>query len=145
LVGATLDEARDVLNRVRIDLAALLEKAETPRFTSSFGLAHSTDHHSTDELVRAADVALYRAKENGRDQVTLSTAMTADMPERRLLETIATLETSPAPPDERPGRSRWCRLPPRPRPASSRHERWSPCSPHRAVDARAVPRSHLAV
>jgi len=97
-VGATVDEASDILNRVRIDLAAHLEKAESPRFTSSFGLAHSTDHHGIDELVRAADVALYRAKENGRDQVTVSTTLAPDVPERRLLESIATLDDTQAAP-----------------------------------------------
>ncbi|MDP9333138.1 MAG: diguanylate cyclase [Actinomycetota bacterium] len=90
-VGATLDEATDVLNRVRSDLAAHLDKAETPRFTSSFGLAHSSDHHGIDELVRAADVALYRAKENGRDQVMADTPIrTSQMPGRRLFEAIST-------------------------------------------------------
>ncbi len=102
-VGATLDEARDILNRVRVDLAAHLDKAESPRFTSSFGLAHSTDHHGIDELVRAADVALYRAKENGRDQVTISATKAPQMPERRLLETIATLDDSQTAPAARSG------------------------------------------
>jgi diguanylate cyclase (GGDEF)-like protein len=95
-VGATLDEARDILNRVRVDLATHLEKAESPRFTSSFGLAHSTDHHGIDELVRAADVALYRAKESGRDQVAVSTTLGPELPERRLLETIAALDNGQA-------------------------------------------------
>jgi two-component system, cell cycle response regulator len=90
-VGATLEEADDILNRVRIDLAVHLAKAESPRFTSSFGLAHSTDHHGIDEIIRAADVALYRAKENGRDQVVVDVTMrTPETPARRLLEPLAT-------------------------------------------------------
>ena len=89
-VGATVDEASNVLNRVRKALAAHLDKAETPRFTSSFGIAHSTDHHGIDELIRAADVALYRAKENGRDQVIADAPIRSPKPERRLLEAIAT-------------------------------------------------------
>jgi diguanylate cyclase (GGDEF)-like protein len=90
-VGATLEEADDILNRVRIDLAVHLGNAESPRFTSSFGLAHSTDHHGIDEIIRAADVALYRAKENGRDQVVVDVTMqTPETPARRLLEPLAT-------------------------------------------------------
>ena len=98
-VSATLDEALDILNRVRTNLAAHLDKAEPPRFTSSFGLAHSTDHQGIDELVRAADVALYRAKESGRDQVTVSdTSRAPGLPERRMLEAIATnFDSIPAP------------------------------------------------
>ena len=91
LVGTTLEEARMVLDRLREHLAADLAKANTARFTSSFGVAHSTDHHGIDELIRAADVALYHAKEHGRDQVVLSTPPPRPVrePERRLLEQIA--------------------------------------------------------
>jgi predicted signal transduction protein with EAL and GGDEF domain len=97
-VGADLDEAGDGLNRVRSSLAAHLEKAQTPRFTSSFGLAHSSDHHGIDELIRAADVALYRAKENGRDQVIAHAPIrTSQVPERRLPEMVTSnFDSTPA-------------------------------------------------
>ncbi len=94
-VGATNEESTAVLNRVRANLATHLDRAESPRFTSSFGLAHSTDHNSIDELIRAADVALYHAKENGRDQVTTATTREHDAPQRRLLEPITTSTSTP--------------------------------------------------
>ncbi len=87
-VGATPEEARSALNRLRQQLAKVLEGSNTPQFTSSFGVAHSSDYHGVDELIRAADTALYHAKDNGRDQVVLSTPMTPAR-ERRLVEAVA--------------------------------------------------------
>ena len=72
-------------------LAEKLTDANTPRFTSSFGVAHSTDHRGMDDLIRAADIALYYAKDHGRDQVIISNpAQPTRTPERRLMEAIAT-------------------------------------------------------
>ena len=52
-VGTTLEEARDILERLREQLADKLTDANAPRFTSSFGVAHSTDHLGMDDLIRA--------------------------------------------------------------------------------------------
>ena len=44
-----------------------------PTATMSIGVACSPDHGETrDELIDAADVALYRAKAGGRDQVVVA-------------------------------------------------------------------------
>jgi predicted signal transduction protein with EAL and GGDEF domain len=44
-----------------------------------------------DDLIRAADIALYYAKDHGRDQVVISNpARQTRTPERRLMEAIAT-------------------------------------------------------
>ncbi len=89
-VGTTLEEARDILERLREQLAEKLTNANTPRFTSSFGVAHSSDHLGMDNLIRAADIALYFAKDHGRDQVVLSNPpKPTHRPERRLMEAIA--------------------------------------------------------
>jgi len=42
--------------------------------TASFGVAELTPGHSADELLRSADAALYRAKEQGKNQVALPAA-----------------------------------------------------------------------
>jgi diguanylate cyclase (GGDEF)-like protein len=59
----------EVAERLRVVIKAL----ETPsgaRITASFGVAECpTDAQTAPEIFKAADVALYRAKRNGRDQV----------------------------------------------------------------------------
>jgi len=61
--GLSAEQAKAVVERLR---------AVTPSGqTFSAGLTQSTGAESPDELVRRADVALYRAKEGGRDRVVL--------------------------------------------------------------------------
>jgi diguanylate cyclase (GGDEF)-like protein len=54
-------------------LRLAIKAIETPsgaRITASFGVAECpTDAQTAFEIVKAADVALYQAKRNGRDQV----------------------------------------------------------------------------
>ena len=73
LPGCTGDEAVVVLDRLRGRLATRLQAGGVPPFTASFGVAESSDFRSLDDVIRAADVALYAAKESGRDRVTVST------------------------------------------------------------------------
>ena len=42
-----------------------------PQLTGSFGAASLNDDMDEDKLLAAADAALYRAKESGRDRVSL--------------------------------------------------------------------------
>jgi diguanylate cyclase (GGDEF)-like protein len=45
-------------------------------FTISFGVAVFPEHGSTgDEILRSADTALYRAKNEGRDRVVVASAI----------------------------------------------------------------------
>jgi diguanylate cyclase (GGDEF)-like protein len=59
----------EVADRLRMAIKAL----ETPsgaRITASFGVAECpSDAQTASEIFKAADVALYQAKRNGRDQV----------------------------------------------------------------------------
>ena len=68
-----VDEARQVLERVRERLAERIVVADLPPFTISFGLASSEQAPDFDQIVALADAALLRAKAGGRDQVVTST------------------------------------------------------------------------
>ncbi len=74
--------------RVATDLRAAMTKVPIPpdcvgieRITASFGIASFPEHGSTlAELVRAADVAMYGAKRDGRDRVKLALDEPATVP-----------------------------------------------------------------
>ena len=69
LVETTQNGAREVAERLRVAIKAL----ETPAgglITASFGVAECpTDAQTASGILKAADVALYEAKRNGRDRV----------------------------------------------------------------------------
>ena len=70
-----LDGARAVADRLRGSLAGLqipLGVGEKVSVTASFGVAELGDSQSVDGLLRAADGALYRAKEHGKNRVELA-------------------------------------------------------------------------
>lgn len=71
LPGADRDAACAVAERVRAEVAARAFEALAPdvRVTLSAGVAVDTGHGSAEDLLRAADAALYRAKDEGRDRV----------------------------------------------------------------------------
>src|SRR5205085_4044740 len=67
--GCSADEAADALRRVQEQLIVTLAGGAVPGFTASFGVAHTTDAPSLEELCRFADAALFRAKREGRNRV----------------------------------------------------------------------------
>jgi diguanylate cyclase (GGDEF)-like protein len=67
-----VDEARQVLERVRERMAERIVIAQLPPFTISFGLASSDQAEDFDQVVALADVALLSAKARGRDQIVIS-------------------------------------------------------------------------
>jgi diguanylate cyclase (GGDEF)-like protein len=70
LPGADEEGAAQLADRVRIALADRgIASAPGLRVTASFGVAEYTGQTNTEELVDAADSALYRAKRAGRDRV----------------------------------------------------------------------------
>jgi diguanylate cyclase (GGDEF)-like protein len=69
--GRTSLEAAAGLERVREQLAETLASGSVPPFTSSFGVAHSDDAASLEDVIRIADAALFRAKREGRNRVVI--------------------------------------------------------------------------
>jgi diguanylate cyclase (GGDEF)-like protein len=72
LPECAVDEARQVLERVRERLAERIVVADLPPFTISFGLASSEQATDFDQVVSLADTALLSAKAGGRDRVVTS-------------------------------------------------------------------------
>jgi len=72
--GCDTAAAADALSRVQEQLLVSLAGGTVPGFTSSFGVAHSSDAPSLEELCRVADAALFRAKREGRNRVVVDTA-----------------------------------------------------------------------
>lgn len=69
LVETALSGGLEVAERLRSAIAAI-EVPHAGHITASFGVAECTSSAQTaSELVKAADVALYQAKRNGRNQV----------------------------------------------------------------------------
>jgi diguanylate cyclase (GGDEF)-like protein len=68
-----IDEAIQVLERVRGRIADRLIIAQLPNFTVSFGIASSDQAGQFEQVVSLADEALLAAKAGGRDQIVVST------------------------------------------------------------------------
>lgn len=66
-----LEQAAQIAERLRAGLKRKnADLAET--ITASFGVAEARPHQGSDDLLRRADHAMYRAKNGGRDRVVLS-------------------------------------------------------------------------
>ena len=77
LPGTEAEGAVAVADRVRLSLGALRPTPDgRDEVTASFGVAQLAFGESGDELLRRADIALYRAKSEGRNTVTV------EIPER---------------------------------------------------------------
>jgi diguanylate cyclase (GGDEF)-like protein len=72
LPACPVEEARQVLERVRARMAERIVIAALPAFTVSFGLASSAQAGEFDQIVSLADTALLNAKAAGRDRVVVS-------------------------------------------------------------------------
>jgi diguanylate cyclase (GGDEF)-like protein len=66
-VNLTAEQARDAIDRIRLELAARLSTSDLPRFTVSYGVVAAAECPSLEHAVRYADDSLYVAKARGRD------------------------------------------------------------------------------
>lgn len=64
--------ALEMIDRMRVKLAATLKLGKTPVFTASFGIADSTMSRQSEDLIQFADGALYQAKASGRDRACIA-------------------------------------------------------------------------
>jgi diguanylate cyclase (GGDEF)-like protein len=71
LEGRDALAAFDVVERIRMNLAAACQIKGVPGITASFGISDTTMATGFDQLVRIADDALYQSKEAGRDRGTI--------------------------------------------------------------------------
>lgn len=80
---ATAAPAVLAVDRIRTELALILQASGAIPFTLSAGVADTTMTPEFDQLVRIADEALYCAKGGGRDRATIGDASILDTPPQR--------------------------------------------------------------
>jgi diguanylate cyclase (GGDEF)-like protein len=79
LSGASVDAGMAVASRIRAMLAQATRR-QGPGFTASLGIAAHPQHGDrAEEVLRAADVALYDAKDQGRDQCVAAIPMSLEI------------------------------------------------------------------
>ncbi len=79
LSGAGVDAGMAVASRIRAMLAQATRR-QGPTFTASLGIAARPQHgERAEEVLRAADVALYDAKDQGRDQCIAAIPMSLEI------------------------------------------------------------------
>ena len=69
--GLSTDATGRALGRVQEQLILALSAGSVPPFTASFGVACSGDADTLEDLCRAADIALFRAKREGRNRIVV--------------------------------------------------------------------------
>ncbi|HKU15745.1 MAG TPA: diguanylate cyclase [Steroidobacteraceae bacterium] len=75
---ASAAQAAEVVARIRAELADVVLVSNALPVTASFGIADSTMGATFDEILRAADTALYHSKNSGRDRATVGTRSALD-------------------------------------------------------------------
>lgn len=72
LPGLMAEEVSAIVDRLRENLAGTLARAAAPPFSISVGAADSAGGRYFSEVLTAADEAMYRAKNKGRDRLELA-------------------------------------------------------------------------
>ncbi len=73
LDGMDAEQAVEWTQRLRASLAQMLDRRGVPVFTVSFGIVESGSHAQLESMISAADMALYRAKSDGRNRCVVAT------------------------------------------------------------------------
>ncbi len=72
LPGANLGVALEVVHRFRENLARSSVEAGLPMITASFGIVDNNMAQSLESILRLADIAMYRAKQEGRNRAVIA-------------------------------------------------------------------------
>jgi diguanylate cyclase (GGDEF)-like protein len=80
LVGANAEQALQWSDRLRERLAQALRRRSAPAFTASLGLCEAAADLPMESMVAAADMALYRAKAEGRNRAVVASTDDAVQP-----------------------------------------------------------------
>lgn len=91
LPKCTAQDAREIIERLRTELAHALVISNTVPFTASFGIAEASMGARFEDVVRIADDALYQSKESGRDQTTIANPARVSV-QRRKTEQCASID-----------------------------------------------------
>jgi diguanylate cyclase (GGDEF)-like protein len=76
----TARQASDVLRRTQEELVVTTTRSNVPGFTVSYGVTDSSQAGTLEELLRIADMHLFRAKHEGRNRIVDDQADTAGTP-----------------------------------------------------------------
>ncbi len=76
------EQARDAIDRIRLELSVRLSTSDLPGFTVSYGIVAAETCASLQDAIRLADDALYEAKAAGRDRAVLASAANNPRPTR---------------------------------------------------------------
>jgi len=75
LVDASENHAREMLDRIRVNLMGKISSSGVVPFTASFGYVDASSCPSLEAAIRLADTALYEAKAGGRNMAVCATAV----------------------------------------------------------------------
>lgn len=98
LVDASEDQAREMLDRIKVNLMGKLSSAGIAPFTASFGYVDASSCPSLEAAIRLADSALYEAKAGGRNRAVRARGEATMQPDHSAV-------TSAPRPDNFPARS----------------------------------------
>ena len=77
--GVAASAAQPIVERLALDLSEAVKAGDVPPFTVSVGMSDSALASEFTEVIRQADEAMFRAKQEGRDRIVMTDAVSAVM------------------------------------------------------------------